>query len=328
MIFLTVLIGSRLEFNDTESYIYNFLRLEQNSNFKNVFIISELGDNPLFYNLQLFFKKYISVDPYLFIFLNASIISFSFMQFFRKASVSISSSFLIFSCFGLLLLSMAAMKQVLAMAVGIWFFYDYCVNNRLKYLWALILAIFIHPFISFYLVFLFIGDNIWSRRKLILFLFLLISGPIISGSISNILEVLSLISVNYNMDYIEGTKGGSFVRLSVYAVTPILFYIYRDYINQYSSKLVIVSGNCSIISFLFFYYGTFQAANMFSRLSSYFDIVSIIGLVWILHKAPMSTFTRTIAFISMYILYPLFLYYELVLKRGFTYISHLNYIFT
>jgi len=250
----------------------------------------------------------------------------SFGFFLYKTSLPQSHSFLIYSCFGLLLLSMGAIKQAIAMSIGIWFIYDFVKNERVINIWLLFLAVLIHPFVILYSVVFFITDNVWDRKKKFIFISFLVLGPFISYATSTILSFLSIIDVNYSEEYIENSRGGSIIRLAVYAMPVFISYFYRNLINSKNDKFVIVVFNFSIMSFLFFYLGVFQAANMFGRLSAYFDILSICSVVWLVTNIPMSKVTRLATILSMYCLYSLFLFYELEIKRGFDYKSHLHFI--
>lgn len=320
---LSILVGSRLEYNDTLTYIFNFNSIDVSLGYENIFDLSKIGSNPLFFNIQVFFKKFVSNNPYFFILFLSMFTTLSFAIFFYKTKLPLTTIFLVYICFGPFLLGMGALKQILAMSIGIIFVSDFIYNNSLRKYWVLIVASLIHPFVILYTLVIYLSDNIWDNKKRLAFLMLLILGPLISKVIGLILSMLSSIDVNYSQEYIENSQGGSVIRLAVYSIPVLFSYIYRGFITDSIDRLGIVAINASIVSFSFFYLGVFSSANMFGRLSGYFDLISIIATVWLVYNLPMSRITRMVVIFSMYISYPIFLYYELVVKRSFNYESFL-----
>ena len=101
--------------------------------------------------------------------------------------------------------------------------------------------------------------------------------------ISYALSLNNLIGNVYDMDYIDAKGGMNIIRVAVYSAVPLLSFIYRKEINAYNNKLLNISINFSLLSFLFMIIASFGAANLIGRLGVCFEPFIHLSLPWIIY---------------------------------------------
>ena len=127
---LSLLSGIRTKYNDTELYIYNFIHsipTEFTELLSSIDI--DIGTNPGFYLYQFFVKSYISDNPHVFIFLTSLIINILFITFYKKYSTAFGLTIFFYITSGLFMLGMAAVKQLIAMSIGLWAIHFFIKEN-------------------------------------------------------------------------------------------------------------------------------------------------------------------------------------------------------
>jgi hypothetical protein len=182
----------------------------------------------------------------------------------------------------------------------------------------LILASIFHPFILLYLMVYFLYERVWTKKIIWTLIGTLLVGLFFVQFVEILLALVGSIGVNYDSSYILEKAGVNPLRLTVFAIPSILSYIYREQINETNDKILIVSVNFSIISFLFMLVASYGGANMFGRLASYFEPFTYLSLAWIVYKAIPKNYT--LAVITAYIIsYSFFFYYQYYVVKHFDY---------
>ena len=320
----SLLAGFRTSYNDTERYMYTFQYVIPNSFDKLIETIDwSLGSNPGFYIFQYLLKSFISESPQILILVSSLITFISIFLFVRKYSYSLAYTVFIIIASGLFMLGMAAIKQIMAIAIGIWAIPYFIEKKYLKMFFILFLAAIIHPFILLYLLVFFVSDDIWNKKIILAFILVFIIGILFKSFVGSLLSLAGTIGVNYDASYILEAKGMNILRVLVFSATPILTYIFRDEIRQFNSKILIISVNFSVIAFLFTIIASYGGANMFGRLASYFEIFNYLTLTFILFFIV----SKNLGFIYRIIsigAYSFFFYYQTVIIKKFEYKSILD----
>ena len=281
--FASLLAGFRTRYNDTERYIYNFKYLvADNFDQFSQSLDLTIGNNPGFQIYQFFIKNFLYDDPQIFLIISSLITYISIFLFIRKYSINYSHTIFLIIASSFFMLGMAAIKQMLALSIGIWAIYFYLQNRYIKMFIVILIASLFHPFILLYLVVFIVDDEVWSKKIILSFLGVLFLGMIFKSFINTLLSAVSTIGVNYDASYILEAEGMNIFRVLIFSVVPILSYIYRNEIKNTNNKMLTISINFSVIGFLFIILASYGGANMFGRLTSYFEIFIYLSLTFII----------------------------------------------
>jgi hypothetical protein len=87
-------------------------------------------------------------------------------------------------------------------------------------------------------------------------------------------------------------------RLSVYAVPPLISFVFKKWVFADSKPLDHVLVHMGIISFAFMCMGTQAGANMFGRMGNYLEVGIICTLPWMLRQVFDSTSYRLVSSIA------------------------------
>lgn len=280
LLILVIFAGTRNEMNDTLVYGSNFNNLKFNS----IFDIKDwsLGANPLFVAYQTIIKNHITQYSSAFFLITSSLVVTSYMLFIKKHSTNFGFSIYIFLGFTVYAFTMAAMKQTLAVAVGVWAFPAWLKGKKIRFVVLIIIAMFIHPYVFLYFVMIFLTEDIWDKRSVIIIVLTILSGLFFTRFIGSATEFATMIGDEYSDDLLGGTI--NIFRVLVYLVTPIISFIYRDNLKKQNSKFINLLVNLSLIAASFTIIGSFGAANLMGRLANYFDIFICIALPLIIDK--------------------------------------------
>lgn len=323
-IFASLLAGFRTSYNDTERYMYTYKYLipESFDDFTKT-VDWSLGLNPGFFSFQYILKNYISDSPQTLLILSSLITFISIFLYVKKYSISTSYTIFLIISSGLFMLGMAAIKQMLAIAIGIWAIPYFIDKKYVKMFLILFLASLVHPFILLYLIVFFLSDDIWNKKIIFAFVIVFIIGIIFKFFVVSILNVAENIGVTYDSSYILEAKGMNIFRVLVFSVVPILTYIFRNKIRRYNNKMLIISVNFSVITFLFSIIASYGGANMFGRLASYFEIFNYLTLTFLMYFIVSKKYRLILKLISIGT-YILFFYYQTVIIKKFEYVSILK----
>lgn len=283
MIVLTLFAGLRTSYNDTGNYI---------SGFRNAPVYSQwIADpenlnpfkNPLFYGLQSLLKT-VTKAPQWLIFLSSAFSQCCFIRFFKRYSQHFTFSIFIYFTLGTFTLTLAAIKQVLGMAV-LTLAFPYLEKEKWgKYYLTVFVAMLIHTYAIAFAVLPLFRAKPW---KMFTFIFVLGTAFVMmnfEGVITEFMEQANdrgktLADYEVFDDHTINT-----FRLAVYAVTPLISLIFKKWILRNSSPMDNVLIHMSIISLAFMSLGTQAGANMFARMAMYFELGTICILPWMLKK--------------------------------------------
>ena len=106
------------------------------------------------------------------------------------------------------------------------------------------------------------------------------------------------------------------IRVLVYSVVPIIALVFRKQIFEDSSPAENLFVNMSIICFFVNSMGLVSAANMFSRLATYFEFGTIVSLPIVVNKAFEKETAKIVMVVAMVCYFGYFLY-EFVVSKDF-----------
>ena len=280
---LVLFAGLRTNYNDTWNYINGFhnapgvLKWLAEPDNLNPF------KNPLFYFSQSVLKS-LTHNPQWMIFLSAAITQCCFVRFFKRYSEHFTFSIFIYFTLGTYVFTLAAVKQVLGMAI-VTLAFPYLEKKKwLQYYFFVILAMLIHTYAIAFMALPFFRVRPW-RSFTMLFI------AIMASVMMNFEETITAFMEQANelgktlADYeVFDDNTINIFRLAVYAVPPVISLVFRKWVFKDSTKLEYVLVHMSIISLAFMSMGTQSGANMFARMAMYFELGTICCLPQMLDK--------------------------------------------
>lgn len=269
--------GLRTKMNDTATYLTSFAVRTPDSISEIASIDWSVGSNPFFVVYQIIVKSFITDSGYGFLFLTSAIVVTSMVIFLKKYSVDFSFSIFMFISFTVYAFTMAAMKQTLATAIGIWAISLYISGKKLLSVVVILFAMMIHPYVLIFAIMYFMPQNIWDYRSLVLIIIALIAGSFFINVVERMMAFASVLGDEYDMSFFYGS-GVNPLRLITYAIGPALTFLNRHKIRKYGTKFDFLCVNFSIISMCFMIFASFGGANMIGRLANYFDIFTCFSI--------------------------------------------------
>lgn len=295
VVILTLFAGLRTSYNDTWNYL---------NGVENTATIAEFLGNPD--NLNPFkvplFNLYQSViktwfnNPQLLVFSTSMFTQICMIRFIKRYSEHFFFSIFIYFTLGTFVFSLAAMKQVTAMAILTLAFPCLEKKKWAKYYIIVFIAMLVHTYAIAFAVIPLFRTKPWS-----FFTFVLIA--VTATVMMNFEETITAFMEQANdlgkslaeFEVFADTTINIF-RLAVYAVPPLISLVFRKWVLYNNSKMDNVLIHMSIISLAFMTMGTQAGANMFGRMGNYFELGTICCLPAMLKK----TFNkRSYRFISI-----------------------------
>lgn len=309
ILFLILLVGLRTDYNDTATYIKGF----EDSDTIDIFFKNpknlNLMHNPLFYGFQALIRTYTSNYSVFFI-VCAGIVNILSIRFIKRNANSNDFAFSIFlyATLGLLTFSIAAQKQILAMAVLTLALTALFEKKYIKYYLIVFIAGLIHTYAWLFLFLPLLDCQIWSIRTYILLIITVFIMYTFKDAISSFIAIADQIGKSISLEESFTGNQMNIFRVMVYAVEPIITFIFKDRLIKMDRKQQIFI-QMSIISLTFMMLGTIDGANMFGRSGFYFEIGIICSLPAIIREL----FTKqsaTIVFIIAACCFTVFYLYD------------------
>ena len=281
----TLFVGLRTNYNDTRAYIQGFRNAGTFSEFLSDPDNLDPMHNPLFYgatalsrtltdNYHLYFLAFAALDTTLF---------FRFLQRYAGEQ-DFGFSMYLFFCMGTAVFSLAAMKQVTAMAVLTLAIPALLDKRWLRFGVVVALAGLIHTYAFLFAILPLCVSRPWNMRT-----FLLIAGTILvmwtfDSSISTVLSYADTMGKHVaEYEVFDGNRM-NFLRVAVYGVVPAITLVFRRRLVSRMNRAQRLLTNMSVISLMFMLLGTVNGANMFGRVATYFELGAICMLPWCIRE--------------------------------------------
>ena len=280
---LILFAGLRTSYNDTYNYIEGFKKAPG--------IFEWLADpenlnpfkNPLFYCFQSLIKTLTGEAKHL-IFLSAAFTELCFLRFFRRYAPHFLFSMYIFFTLGTFVFTLAAIKQVLGMAILTLGIPSLERKKWGRFYLVVLLAALVHTYAIIFAVLPLFRVRPWS-----LLTFSVVA--VVAAVMMNFEEAITAFMDQANdlgktlADYeVFDDATINVFRLAVYAVPPAISLIFRKWVLHKGSKMDNVFIHMSVMSFAFMCMGTQAGANMFGRMGNYFELGTICCLPVMLEK--------------------------------------------
>ena len=286
LLLVTILVlfsGLRTSYNDTHNYISIFNNLSGVASFlSDAENLHPLG-NPLFYFCANLLKHMVDHAQVL-IFTTSLFTQICFVRFIKRYSSNFVFSIFLYFTLGTFALSMAAMKQIVAMAV-LTLAIPYLKKKKwVQYFLLVFVAMLLHTYaMAFAILPLFTGRP-WKRFTYVFMITVVIMLMNFQGVVTTFLEQADEAGKTIADYEVFDNVSVNIFRLAVYAVPPLISLIFQKWIFHDSSNMDHVLVHMSIISLACMIMGTESGANMFGRMGNYFELGTICSLPWMLEK--------------------------------------------
>jgi hypothetical protein len=281
--FLTVLAliivlysGLRSRSNDTGNYIYGYLwGISGNLHeIKDVLFAMEDGFGFTIY--EIIVKAIFGSNYVRFLTVTALITCGSNIKFWRRYSSDFSLAIFLFITTTYYSFTMAAVRQCLAMAIGIWAIPKFIEKKWLKGVLIVLLAACIHQTSILYLFGIFLTSNIWNKMTNVLILVMVAISSWYDVFITTVAMVTGYGKESFLSD------GTNIYRTFVWLVPVVLSFIYRKKFNRDGNMMSKTAVNLSEIGSALMILASFGAANLMGRAAYLFYPFFILALTEII----------------------------------------------
>ncbi len=272
---LVCFAGLRTVMNDTSTYLQKFNSVPDS--FSALAQIDlRLGANPGFECYRIILRSLGITEGSLFLFITAIFVSVSYVTFLRKYAADFSLSIYLLIASTTYAFTLAAIKQTIAMSIGIWAIDALIRRKKAKFIFLVLLASTFHPYILIFLIAPLFVDSVWSAKTILVVLIVVALGSVLGQLIDRLLAITESIGDTYDASFFDGSV--NVFRLLFYIVSPAMSLMCRKQINQHNNRMVKLCVNFSVISMCFMILASFGGANMFGRMANYFDIFNCLAL--------------------------------------------------
>lgn len=283
--YFVLFAGLRTRMNDTALYISNFTRRVPGIIEGIRQVDWSIGANPIFEIYQIILKTFVSSNGQMYIFTTALIVEVLMIRFLHRYSVDFGFSVYIFIAFTVFAFTMAAMKQTLATAIGLWAIPAFLKNKKLKAAIILLIGILVHPYVFMYIATVFLAyRGTWNKRIYIILFFTVLVGAFYGSFISGMVSAAEMIGDEYDITWFAQGTGVGIMRIISYMIAPVLAFLSKQELRNNSDPMQDLCVNFSIVAMCLSIISGFGGAMLFGRLPNYFDVFICISIPYILNN--------------------------------------------
>ena len=316
IIWFSLFNGLKTSYNDTVHYI-EFFEDAATTLTDHFATSSETGfaDNPLYYICEVLVKGLID-NYHVWFLLVATFGSVIIVKFFRRYSVSLSATLLVFLAIGTYIMYLAAMKQSIAVAI-LMLAIPYLLDHKwIKYYLLVFLAILFHTHAFLFLFLPLFLVKPWGIRTYICIAAMAFAMATYDSTLGAFMEYAQSIGANVAEIEVFDNHQLNSLRVAVYAIVPILTFLFRGRLFYNSTETENLFVNMSILSCLILAIGLVEGGNLFARMAGYFEIGTALCFPWVIKKL-FTKNSQSFIFICAGLLYFIYFLYEFGISKNF-----------
>lgn len=283
VVILVLFAGLRTSYNDTWNYISGFNNaptlVEFFSDPKNLNPVTY----PLFHIWQSAIKTWFD-NAQLLIFSTSLVTQVCIVRFFKRYSNHFLFSIFIYFTLDTFVFSLSALKQATAMAI-LTLAFPYLEKKKwIQYYAIVLIAMLIHTYAIAFAVIPLFRAKPWRSFTVV---FVAITATVMmnfESAITAFLEQANDLGKTLAEFEVFSDNTINIFRLAVYAVPPIISFLFQKWVLQDTNEMNNTLIHMSIISLAFMVMGTQAGANMFGRMGNYFELGTICYLPTMLNK--------------------------------------------
>ena len=283
VIVLVLFAGLRTYYNDTWTYMKMFREAPSLAEF----FSDPENFNPFINPLFLLFRSTLreaTDNAQVMIFLTAAFTQICFVRFIKRYSEDFTFSIFIYFTLGTFVFTLAAIKQVCAMAI-LTLAFPYLKENKYgRFYFLVFVAMLVHTYALAFAVLPLFKSKPWRVHT---YLFLVVTAIVMlnfEGTITAFMEQANDLGKSIAEYEVFDDATINIFRLAVYAVPPLISLFFQRWVLHGSSDMDNTLVHMSILSLSFMAMGTQAGANMFGRMGNYFELGTICCLPWMLKK--------------------------------------------
>ncbi len=316
IIWLTLFNGLKTSYNDTFNYIREYTGFYTDFDlFFADFGYFSLSGNWLYYMCEMLHKMLFD-NLHLWFMTSAALIAYISAVVLKKYSVNFPITLAVFYGIGTYVMYIAAIKQSIAVSI--------CMISvpfliKKKWLWyysLVVLAMLFHTHAFMFLVLPLFLEKPFGRVTWISVGAVLLAMLTYNMTLGAFLEFGQRIGANVDAGEVFDGHSINPLRVAVYAVVPIMMFIFRKRLFEDSTTAENLFANMSILSLLILSIGLVEGANLFARMAGYFEWSMAIVLPWCITKI-FSKKSQKYIFWFAGILFTLYFLYEFGVSKGF-----------
>ena len=317
---LSMFAGLRVDYNDTAAYINGFRNAISPREFLADPERTDLLHNPAFYFFQSWLRT-ITGNAQIFVMVTSIFVEFSMVRFLKQYSRSFSFSVYLFMTYGTFVFTLAAMKQVMAMAILTYAFPALENKKWLRYYLLVFIAMLFHTYaISFAILPLF-RLKPWSWFTYVFTAILIFVLLNFRDAMSDFLDFADEMGKSIAEYEIFDENTVNIFRVLVYAVTPAISFVFQKDLFRYSGPRECIMTHMSIISLALMIMGTVSGANMFARMAMYFEMGTLVCLPGMLKKCFHGKRYQLVSLVAILCFFAYFVYANLDFGYGYKMLS-------
>lgn len=285
LIAIILFAGLRIDYNDTWNYWHALTT--RYSTFEAFWADEEMRGwqkNPAFHFYCTLIKQF-SIDKTVFIMPTAIFSEYAFIRFFKKYSVEFDFTIFLFFTLGMFCFSMAAMKQTIAMGILTFAVEAADKKKYVKCILLIVLATLFHTYSLVFIVSPLLRKKPWSSFTWLMTIAAIIVFMNLESILGSMIDASEEAGKKLYEEELLGGTGSNIFRILVYAVPPIISFIFRKKLFEDSTPFENIMVHMSILSFACMAYGLVVSGNEADRLATYFEMGTLVCLPWMLKKA-------------------------------------------
>lgn len=305
----------RTSYNDTVNYITFFREVEPLTELIRTEDFFSFGNNP-FHEMYKAFIHDLTNNYHIYFLFPALLSNYAIIKLFKRYSNSLSFSMTVFLGLGTYIMYMAALKQSLAIFFLV-LSIPYAIDKKYLRFYSLVFIATMfhtHAFMFAFLPFLFRIP--WGKVTWLLVVAVVLIMATYNTTMGAVMNFALSIGVNVaDFELFDG-HSINIIRIIVYSIPAAMALFFRKRLFSNSTRAENLFANMSIVSVLILSIGLIQGANLFARMTAYFEFAIAISLPWMIEKL----FTKDSArFVKMFgtVLFFGYFYYEFAISKSF-----------
>lgn len=279
---MILFVGLRTLYNDTATYRYVY-----ENTVASEAVSWKLGNNPGYAILRKFLKLVgFSTQSYILFY---SVITLGiYLWFLRKYSTNLwLSVFLLFTT-GCYVFTLAAMKQCMAIALGLLAVDRYLRKRYIPFVLYILIGMLFHPYVLMFFLVPLMDFCPWDVRTWIMLGIFFAGGILLQPLVGTVVNVTTMMGEEFSVSSLSG-EGVNPFRLAVVSVPIVISFFTRNVIETENDREQNLILNLSMLNAAIMFVGLFGTANYFARLANYYLVFQCISLPWLLdHFVPRS----------------------------------------
>ena len=301
-------VGLRTSYNDTSNYasFFRFAKKNFHWSFDEMIHTSYWG----FETYQTAIKRWF--DNVQWLFMTSSIITnIAFLSFYRKYSKTFALTLLCFIIIQPFTLSCAAIKQVIAMSIGLWGVQRLINGDKISFFVSIAIAYTFHPYILVVAVAPFImGDKVWDKKMSIIVFSSLVLSMLLSQWLGFIINITDNMNKTYSAELLLDHTINP-LRVVVDWIPVVLSFLLRHRINAKGDRVMCFGINMMIISSVFTFASLFGNPIYIYRMGNYFGFMNAIVIPWMLLECLPKDKSRSMIIIVFFMVYSFMFLYDM-----------------